>query len=55
LAIARGIVELHGHGIDFVSPPNRGTTFFFELSIAGGGGAANDLPHAIRSRRKTAG
>ena len=42
LAIVRGILELHGHGIDFASEPNKGTTFFFELSIAGGSGAAGD-------------
>lgn len=34
LAIARGILELHGRTIDFVSQPNQGTTFFFELAIA---------------------
>lgn len=31
LSIARGILELHGAVIDFVSDPNAGTTFFFEL------------------------
>ena len=34
LAIVRGILELHGRSIEFVSPPNQGTTFSFELSIA---------------------
>lgn len=34
LAIVRGILELHGQAIDFVSPPNQGTTFFFDLAIA---------------------
>ena len=33
LAIVRGILELHRHVIDFVSKPNQGTTFFFELSV----------------------
>lgn len=31
LSIARGILELHLQTIDFVSGPNQGTTFFFEL------------------------
>ena len=34
LAIARGILELHGSSIDFVSAPDEGTTFFFELPVA---------------------
>ena len=34
LAIARGILALHGQRIDFESEPDQGTTFFFELSIA---------------------
>jgi signal transduction histidine kinase len=34
LSIARGILELHGRTIDFVSRPGEGTTFFFELPIA---------------------
>lgn len=34
LAIVRCILELHGQSIDFVSPPNQGTTFFFDLAIA---------------------
>lgn len=39
LSIARGILELHGRHIDFVSSPEEGTTFFFELPIA----ASDDL------------
>ncbi len=54
LAIARGILELHGHSIDFVSPPNQGATFFFELSIVRGGGAANDPSQVMQSRREAA-
>lgn len=34
LSIARGILELHGRTIDFVSGPPEGTTFFFELPVA---------------------
>ena len=34
LAIARGILRLHGQSIDFVSEPGQGTTFFFDLSTA---------------------
>jgi signal transduction histidine kinase len=34
LSIARRILELHGRTIDFVSTPNEGTTFFFELATA---------------------
>lgn len=44
LAIVRGILELHRHSIDFVSTPNQGTTFFFELSIAGTSSASGG-PH----------
>ena len=33
LAIARGILELHGSSIDFTSGPGEGTTFFFELPM----------------------
>lgn len=49
LAITRGILKLHGHSIDFVCPPNQGTTFFFELSIADESGAVNHLTHVVRS------
>jgi two-component system OmpR family sensor kinase len=38
LAIARGILELHGSSIDFASGPGEGTTFFFELPMTTGGG-----------------
>jgi signal transduction histidine kinase len=55
LAIVRGILELHGRSIEFVSLPNQGTTFSFELSIAGGSGAEGRLTHAMRSRREAAG
>jgi len=55
LAIVRGILELHGHAIDFVSPPNQGTTFFFELSNAGKNGAASDSSQATRFSHKAAG
>jgi signal transduction histidine kinase len=34
LAIVRGILDLHGSSIDFVSPPGGGTTFFFDLPMA---------------------
>lgn len=34
LSIARGILELHGRSIDFVSTAEQGTTFFFDLPIA---------------------
>jgi signal transduction histidine kinase len=33
LSIARSILELHGQSIDFVSTPEQGTTFFFELPL----------------------
>ena len=34
LSIARGILELHGRSIDFVSASQEGTTFFFDLPVA---------------------
>ena len=34
LAIARGILALHGRSIDFQSDPRQGTTFFFDLPVA---------------------
>jgi len=34
LSIARGILELHGRAVDFVSAADEGTTFFFELPTA---------------------
>ena len=55
LAIARGILELHGQSIDFVSPPNQGATFFFELSMANGRGAGRDPLQTMRSAREAAG
>lgn len=33
LAIARGILALHGRSIDFQSDPRQGTTFFFDLPV----------------------
>lgn len=43
LSIARGILELHGGFIDFVSAAAEGTTFFFVLPIAAAGGASWEL------------
>lgn len=49
LSIARSILELHGCSIDFVSGPEEGTTFFFELPAAGAGNVPHEgletLPH----------
>jgi signal transduction histidine kinase len=42
LAIARGILELHGSSIDFTSGPGEGTTFFFELPMDRPGGAGQE-------------
>lgn len=55
LAITRGILKLHGHSIDFVSRPNQGTTFFFELSMVGGSGAAGGMSPDARPPRKAVG
>jgi signal transduction histidine kinase len=44
LSIARGILQLHGTSIDFVSSPTQGTLFFFELPIASPVGGAAALP-----------
>jgi signal transduction histidine kinase/FixJ family two-component response regulator len=38
LAIAKGIIEAHGGSIAATSVPGRGTTFWFELPVATGGG-----------------
>jgi two-component system OmpR family sensor kinase len=43
LSIARGILELHGGFIDFVSGAAEGTTFFFVLPIAAAGSAGWEL------------
>lgn len=51
LAIARGILALHGQTIDFVSGPAEGTTFFFELSIATKPAAASNPGVAPIARR----
>lgn len=49
LSIVRSILELHGCSIDFVSGPDKGTTFFFELPAAVVSNASNEgldtLPH----------
>ena len=34
LAIARGILAMHGRSIDFQSDSREGTTFFFDLPVA---------------------
>lgn len=48
LAIAREILDLHGQPIGFVSGPGEGTTFFFDLPIAGAG-VAPPSPRAVRA------
>lgn len=50
LAIVRGILELHERSVDFVSTPTEGTTFFFDLPIAGDSDAQPESPDAIPHR-----
>lgn len=52
LSIARGILELHGSAIDFVSSPTEGTTFFFELPLAA---SSRPAPQQILPSRVGAG
>lgn len=54
LAIVRAIVELHGGRVDFVSAPNEGTTFFFELPIADGHRAAPGAQDTMPPRQGAA-
>jgi len=54
LAIVRGILELHGRSVDFVSTPTEGTTFFFDLPIAGDSDAQPESPDAISHRTAAA-
>jgi signal transduction histidine kinase len=49
LSIARGILELHGSGIDFVSSAKEGTTFFFDLPSAPTPGVPHSPDRPIRS------
>lgn len=55
LAIARGILALHGQKIDFVSEPSKGTTFFFELSVATKPAATSDSDGASNARHAASG
>lgn len=55
LAIVRGILELHGRSVDFESTPTEGTTFFFDLPIAGDSAAQPESPDAIEHRTAAAG
>jgi len=55
LAIVRGILDLHGRSVDFVSAPSDGTTFFFELPIAGDSDARPESPEAVPHRTVAAG
>ena len=52
LTIVRGILELHGQRIDFVSNPGQGTTFFFELSVEGPTNSANHVVSGVDPHRK---
>ncbi len=54
LSIARAILDLHGQAIDFVTAPNEGTTFFFELPRAGSAGPAQDRVRESLRRGVTA-
>ena len=55
LAIVRGILELHRHGIDFVSKPNQGTSFFFELSVVDDPVKSGHDAPAMKARHAAAG
>lgn len=48
LSIALGILQLHGRSIDFVSSPEAGTTFFFELPAFESHDAEGPAPEAPR-------
>lgn len=54
LAIVRGILELHGRSVDFVSTPTEGTTFFFDLPIAGNSDSQPESHDAISHRTAAA-
>lgn len=54
LSIARGILELHGRTIDFVSRAGEGTTFFFGLPIAVSPQSSRSLLEEPLSHRESA-
>jgi two-component system, OmpR family, sensor kinase len=55
LSIARGILELHGQAIDFVTGPEEGTTFFFELPVVSPERSSSELAEPTPTRQGAAG